>query len=127
GVCASFSPEVLADLAAGGDEGDVVATAPELAGAEAGAVDVARAPAVTWGRILVIVLFETPAFARSSTEASGRPAIIFFAVAEPTPGSSSSSFALAWFRSTGPDVFASSFDFFSGFSAALDLAGGAAA
>src|SRR5262249_36782056 len=58
--------------------------------------------ATTDPRIFSIVLFDTPARARSSTEAYGRPSMIFFAVALPTPGSASRSAAEAVFRSTGP-------------------------
>jgi len=61
---------------------------------------VAAPPTVTKGVIFLIVEAETPAFDRSSTEEYGRPAIIFFAVAAPTPGRVSNSFSLAVFRST---------------------------
>lgn len=57
-------------------------------------------PNVTRGVIFLIVEAETPAFDRSSTEEYGRPAMIFLAVAAPTPGRLSSSFSLALFRST---------------------------
>jgi hypothetical protein len=57
-------------------------------------------PIVTSGVILPIVAAETPAFAKSLTEEYGRPEIIFFAVASPTPGNSFSSAALAVFKST---------------------------
>src|SRR6266852_3095934 len=43
----------------------------------------------------------TPAFERSAAAAYGRPAMIFLAVAGPTPGSASNSFSEAVFRSTG--------------------------
>src|SRR5205085_12134511 len=46
----------------------------------------------------------TPARARSLTDAYGRPAMIFFAVAAPMPGSPSRSAWLAVLRSTGPVV-----------------------
>jgi hypothetical protein len=58
---------------------------------------------VTDEEIFEIVLWETPALERSATEVYGRPAMIFFAVTSPTPGSASSSFWLAVFRSTGPE------------------------
>jgi hypothetical protein len=57
-------------------------------------------PIVTSGVILPIVAAETPAFDKSLTEEYGRPEMIFFAVASPTPGNSFSSAALAVFRST---------------------------
>lgn len=56
-------------------------------------------PNVTKGVIFLIVEAETPAFDKSSTEEYGRPAIIFLAVAAPTPGRVSNSFSLALFRS----------------------------
>jgi hypothetical protein len=52
-------------------------------------------PTVTTGVILFIVAAETPAFDKSLTKEYGRPAIIFFAVASPTPGRSFSWAALA--------------------------------
>lgn len=57
-------------------------------------------PTVTRGVIFPIVAAETPAFDKSLTEEYGRPEMIFFAVASPTPGNSFSSAALAVFRST---------------------------
>ena len=48
------------------------------------------APTVTIGAILSIVLLGTPALLRSATDENGRPAILFFAVAGPTPGNASS-------------------------------------
>src|SRR5271163_3292772 len=60
----------------------------------------AAPPTVTDGVIFLIVAAETPAFERSLTEEYGRPAIIFLAVAAPTPGSVSSCASLALFRST---------------------------
>src|SRR5579864_3279259 len=48
-----------------------------------------------------MVLAGTPARARSPTLVYGRPAMIFFAVAGPTPGSAVRSFSLAVLRSTG--------------------------
>lgn len=62
----------------------------------------AELPTVTIGLIFPIVDADTPAFDKSFTEEYGRPAIIFFAVASPTPGKSFSSAALALFRSTDP-------------------------
>jgi hypothetical protein len=64
----------------------------------------AGAEAVTMSRILLISLSETPAFFRSSTEEYGRFEIIFFAVADPTPGRAVSSLSDAVFRSTLVDV-----------------------
>src|SRR5436305_3354853 len=58
------------------------------------------APTVTSGVIFSMVLAGTPARARSLTELYGLPAIIFLAVAGPTPGNLSSSASLALFRST---------------------------
>jgi hypothetical protein len=57
-------------------------------------------PTVTSGVILPIVAADTPAFDKSLTEEYGRPEMIFFAVASPTPGNSFSSAALAVFRSS---------------------------
>jgi hypothetical protein len=56
-------------------------------------------PNVTSGVIFVIVEAETPAFDRSAAEEYGRPEMIFFAVAVPTPGKVSRSFSLALFKS----------------------------
>src|SRR5262245_12282360 len=72
------------------------------------------APAVTSGAIFSIVFFGTPALARSATDAYGRPAMIFLAVAGPTPGSASSSVCDAVLRFTGA---AGAFDC-AGFAAA---------
>src|SRR6185295_8656884 len=72
------------------------------AGTGLGAGFGAVAPTVTIGAILAIVLADTPTLFRSSTEANGRPAMIFFAVAAPTPGSASSWDCVAVFKSTGP-------------------------
>ena len=47
-----------------------------------------------------MVLAERPALDNSSTEENGRAAMIFFAVAGPTPGKLSNSFSLAVFKST---------------------------
>src|SRR5262249_31358982 len=59
-------------------------------------------PIVTRGAIFLTVGFDTPApfsaFA-TSVPAYGRPAMIFFAVASPTPGNASNSAWLAAFRS----------------------------
>jgi hypothetical protein len=91
--------------AAGGGEG-LAGVSLDGRGVDAGAVgcDDALAagalPTVTSGVILVIVEPETPAFDKSLTEEYGRPEIIFFAVASPTPGNSFSSAALAVLRST---------------------------
>src|SRR3954468_3255951 len=70
--------------------------------------------AVTLPRIFSIVLAETPALDRSSTESYGRPAMIFFAVTAPTPGSASSSLCDAAFRSTLPLAFVDELSDFSG-------------
>ena len=88
--------------------------APVAAGAVAFGAAAVAAPTVTWGLIFAIVLADTPALERSSTDAYGRPAMIFLAVAAPTPGSSSSSFSVAVFRSTFPAAVAA----FCAFSAA---------
>src|ERR1700737_2468349 len=77
----------LDDLAGGGAAGAVAAAA-------------GAAPTATSGVIFWIVLAGTPAFERSVTDPYGRPAMIFFAVAGPTPGRSSSSFSVATLRST---------------------------
>lgn len=63
--------------------------------------DAGALPTVTRGVILLIVAAETPAFDKSLTDEYGRPAMIFLAVASPTPGRSLSWAALALFRSTG--------------------------
>ena len=55
---------------------------------------------VTSGVIFLIVAAEIPDLDRSSTEEYGLPAMIFFAVAAPTPGRASSSFSVAVLRST---------------------------
>ena len=59
------------------------------------------APTVTRPASDWIVFAGTPALARSSTAAYGRPPTIFLAVAGPTPGSASRSVMLAVLRSTG--------------------------
>jgi len=82
--------------AAGFAEGAAVLLAVDFAGAAAGAA----LPKVTNGVIFLIVAAETPAFDKSLAEEYGRPAMIFLAVAAPTPGRSSRSFSLALFRST---------------------------
>jgi hypothetical protein len=64
------------------------------------AVAGAGPPTVTSGVIFLMVDADTPAFDRSSIDEYGRPAIIFLAVAGPTPGKLSKSFSLALFRST---------------------------
>src|SRR5262244_3054555 len=69
------------------------------AGAAAGAA-AEPPPTVTILLNLEMVFSERPALERSETELYGRPAMIFFAVASPTPGSSSRSFWEAVFRST---------------------------
>jgi hypothetical protein len=65
---------------------------------------------------LLIVLAETPAFDKPSTEEYGRPAMIFFAVAAPTPGNSTKSFSLAVFKSSlapeAEELPAAEFEFF---------------
>src|SRR5690349_3781139 len=64
------------------------------------------APTVTMPEIWSSVCFETPARWRSATDVYGRPAMIFFAVAGPTPGSASSCDSDAALRSTGPPTWA---------------------
>src|SRR5262249_59144979 len=84
----------------------VVAAASGAADAGAGretdwaAVALEAAPTVTIGVIFSIVFFGTPAFVRSATDANGRPAMIFFAVAGPTPGRASRSACDAVLRFT---------------------------
>src|SRR5215813_13442095 len=77
-------------------EADFAASFSAGAGAAAGLPP----ETVTILLIFETVFSETPAFERSATELYGRPAMIFFAVASPTPGSPSSSFWVAVFRST---------------------------
>src|SRR5262245_4403000 len=60
------------------------------AGAGAGAAAELPPETVTILLNLAMVFSGTPAFERSETDLYGRPAMIFFAVASPTPGSSSS-------------------------------------
>ena len=71
-------------------------------GAEAlGLAAAAVAPlTVASGAIFAMTPAERPAFDKSSTDEYGRPAMIFFAVAAPTPGKLSRSFSLAVFKST---------------------------
>ena len=83
-----------ADFAEAAD--DLLAADFDAAGAAAGAAP----PKVTRGVIFLMVAADTPAFDKSLVEEYGRPAMIFLAVASPTPGSSSRSFALALFKST---------------------------
>jgi hypothetical protein len=70
------------------------------AGSALGLATGAAALTVTSGVIFLMVLAEMPAFDNPSTEEYGRPAMIFFAVAVPTPGRSFNSFSVAVFRST---------------------------
>src|SRR5215470_8402084 len=89
-------------LLAGGFSGAVFA-------ADGGAGVAAAPPTVTSGVSFWIVLAETPAFDKSCTDVYGRPAMIFFAVAGPTPGSASSSFSVAELTSTFSAVVAAFF------------------
>jgi hypothetical protein len=57
-------------------------------------------PTVTSGVIFLMVAAEMPALDKPSTDEYGRPAIIFLAVAAPTPGKASRSFSVAVFTST---------------------------
>src|SRR5262249_57356370 len=77
-------------LADGAGAGAGVAAGAGAGAGLDGAAD-AAAPTVTSGVIFSIVFFGTPALARSATDVYGRPAMIFFAVAGPTPGSASRS------------------------------------
>lgn len=91
------------------DDGAGAAGAPaEDAGPAELDVDAVRPPAaaetVTIEEIFAIVDDETPARERSPTAEYGRPAMIFLAVAAPTPGSASRSFWEAVLRSTWPPV-----------------------
>src|SRR5262245_39330784 len=81
----SFAADFAAGLAAGPAAGAAAELPPET---------------VTSLLSFETVFSGTPAFERSETELYGRPAMIFFAVASPTPGSSSSSFWEAVLRST---------------------------
>src|SRR5436305_15272207 len=65
--------------------------------------ELSGAEAVTIGLIFSICACATPAFLRSSTDEYGRLATIFLIVAGPMPGSESSSFSDAVFRSTFAD------------------------
>src|SRR5277367_410580 len=102
----------LEELAAEGVGVDRVAAGGGAALAAAGAL-----PILTSGVILLIVAAGTPAFDKSLTEEYGRPAMIFFAVASPTPGKASNCAALALFRSTGASLAPAAL----GFAAAVDL------
>jgi len=73
---------------------DLGVEAAALAGAAFAPLTLAR------GAIFAMADAETPAFDKSSTDEYGRPAMIFFAVAGPTPGKLSNSFSLAVFKST---------------------------
>ncbi len=79
----------------------------DMAGLAAGAAIAAGAgaaadapPTATSGVMAVIVFAVRPAFDRSATLAYGRPAMIFLAVAAPTPGNATSCACVALFRST---------------------------
>lgn len=81
---------------------DFLAEAVLAAGAEAAAAaGAAAALTVTIGEIFLIEAAEIPALDKSLTEEYGRPAMIFFAVEAPMPGTASSSDSEAVFRSTG--------------------------
>ena len=97
GAAAGVGAGAGADAGAEDGEGfDGLEAGGDALRAEAGAL-----PTVTSGVILLIVAVETPAFDKSLTDEYGRPAMIFLAVASPTPGRSLRSAALALFRSTG--------------------------
>ena len=69
-------------------------------GAGGAAAALVAAPTVTIELIFSMVFFGTPALARSATDVYGRPAMIFFAVAGPTPGSATRSDSDAVLRLT---------------------------
>src|SRR5262249_15756594 len=101
----TFAPEAAAAI----EEGAAFSILPgfslaaDFAAFPAGAAAGAAAeppPTVTILLNLEMVFSERPALEKSETELYGRPAMIFFAVASPTPGSSSRSFWEAVFRST---------------------------
>ena len=81
-------------------------------------------PMTTSGVIFATVEAETPALDKSLTVENGRPAMIFLAVAAPTPGKLSRSFSLALLRSTGAFV---ALDWPPGGAAAADIANAAIA
>src|SRR2546430_825770 len=87
-------------VVAGDGVGVVFAAGAGAAGVAAGAA--AALPTVTIGVIFVIVAADTPAFDKSLTAEYGRPAMIFFAVAGPTPFSDSNWDWVAVLRSIGP-------------------------
>lgn len=99
----------VAGVDAGG--GVVVFAAAAGAGAGVAGAGVAGAPTVTCELIFEIVAALTPAFDKSLTALYGRPAMIFFAVAGPTPFKDSSCDWVALLRSIGPAgaVFAGAF------------------
>src|SRR5690348_6025562 len=98
GVCAGrFALEVGA-VFAGVDIGAGAAVGAGEAVGEAGAATAPPPLAVVRPASFCTVAAGTPTRRRSSALANGRPAMIFFAVAGPTPGRASSSFSLAVLR-----------------------------
>src|SRR5581483_6807195 len=84
-------------------------------------------PTVSIGAILSSWFFSMPALDKSATAAYGRPAMIFFAVAAPMPGTASSSACVAVLMFTG-DVGATFFpELFDVSFCADEVAGGCAA
>src|SRR5512140_3502543 len=102
GGAAGFAAAVAGGAAAGAAVTGAAVTGAAAAVVGAVAAGLAGEPTVTSGVISAMVFAGTPAFDRSATAAYGRPAMIFLAVAGPTPGSPSRSFWLAALRSTGP-------------------------
>ena len=105
GGCCAVAGALVVRTAAGAAGADAAAAEAGLgAGWAVGAGWAAGArgavPNVTIDVIFSIVFFGTPALARSAIDAYGRPAMIFFAVAGPTPGRASRSACDAELRFT---------------------------
>ena len=99
GGCCAVAGALVVRTAAGAAGVDAAAAEAGLgAGWAAGARG--AVPNVTIDVIFSIVFFGTPALARSAIDAYGRPAMIFFAVAGPTPGRASRSACDAELRLT---------------------------
>src|SRR4029077_13794194 len=100
GCCAAVGAlGVRAVVEAGGAGAGTTGAGAGFGAGGAAAVLVAP-PTVTIELIFSIVFFGTPAFARSATDVYGRPAMIFFAVAGPTPGRATRSDSEAVLRLT---------------------------
>src|SRR5258706_132460 len=91
GVVVAPEPGAVSCVEACGAAGGGIWVPARRSAADAARGDAMAFPlAVTLPDIVLIAPAETPARLRSATEAYGRPAMIFLAVAVPTPGSASS-------------------------------------